>query len=57
VFRRVRRVVRTKVGRLELVVRGVELDECPVCGERLYDLAVLARIREVRERASRTGAA
>ena len=54
---RVRRTVRVKVGRREIAVRQVEVEECSSCGERMYDLAALARIREARERARRTHAA
>jgi YgiT-type zinc finger domain-containing protein len=55
--RRVTRDVATRIGATELVVRGVEVDECPSCGERLYDLAALRRIRAARRPPRRSRAA
>jgi YgiT-type zinc finger domain-containing protein len=42
---RVSRSVLSRVGSATVVVRGVVVDLCPHCGERLYDLAALRRIR------------
>ena len=50
-------VVRTKVGRRTISVPDVQVDECPKCGERLYDLAALTVIRKAREAARRGSAA
>lgn len=49
-LRRVRRDVATGVGKRAVTVRGVELDECQHCGERLYDLPALRQLREARHR-------
>lgn len=46
---RVVREVTTTVGRKTISVPDVEVDECPKCGERLYDLQALQRIRQVRD--------
>jgi YgiT-type zinc finger domain-containing protein len=45
---RVSREITTRVGRRAITVSDVEVDECPKCGERLYDLAALRRIRQAR---------
>jgi YgiT-type zinc finger domain-containing protein len=49
-LRRVKRDLATKVGTRSLTVHDVEVEECPHCGERLYDLAALRRIRAARHR-------
>jgi YgiT-type zinc finger domain-containing protein len=49
---RVTQTVQTKVGRRKVTVPDVELDQCPRCGERLYDLAALRRIRAARDAAA-----
>ena len=51
-MKRVTQSVETKVGRRKLTVPDVQLDECPGCGERLYDLAALRQIRAAREAAA-----
>ena len=50
-LKRVVRDVETSVGRRRLVVRDVELEECPKCGERVYDLTALRKLRAVRRQA------
>jgi YgiT-type zinc finger domain-containing protein len=47
-MKRVSRSLTTRVGSTKVVVRGVEVEECPHCGERLYDLAALRRLRSAR---------
>jgi YgiT-type zinc finger domain-containing protein len=47
-MRRVARDVTTRAGRRAVIVRGVEVEECQRCGERLYDLAALHALRESR---------
>jgi len=56
-MQRVRRSVTSKFGKRCVVVPNVEVDECPRCGERLYDLAALAKIRKARGASSRIRAA
>ncbi|MBI5478298.1 MAG: YgiT-type zinc finger protein [Deltaproteobacteria bacterium] len=56
-MQRVSRNVTTRVGAAQLVVRDVEVEECPHCGERLYDLAALRRIRAARRPPRRSHAA
>lgn len=56
-LRSVMRNVKTRVGKRAITVRGVPVEECPHCGERLYDLAALARIREARAASRRRRAA
>jgi YgiT-type zinc finger domain-containing protein len=45
---RVSREINTRVGRKTITVSDVEVEECPKCSERLYDLAALRRIRQAR---------
>jgi YgiT-type zinc finger domain-containing protein len=52
-MRRVVRDVSTRAGRRAVVAKGVEVEECPRCGERLYDLAALRAVRESRRAAKR----
>jgi YgiT-type zinc finger domain-containing protein len=47
-LRRVFRDVTTRAAGRVLVVHDVEVDECENCGERLYDLPALRRIRDAR---------
>jgi YgiT-type zinc finger domain-containing protein len=54
---RVARDVRTGKGRRSVLVRDVDVDECPRCGERLYDLPALRKIREARRAAGLRSAA
>lgn len=54
---RVTRDVRSRHGRRVLLVTDVDVDECPRCGERLYDLAALRRIRDARRGAGLRSAA
>jgi YgiT-type zinc finger domain-containing protein len=54
---RVVRDVETKSEGVAVVVRKVQVDECPKCGERLYDLEALRRVREAREKRGRPTAA
>ena len=49
---RVMQTVQTKVGRRKITVPDVELDLCPRCGERLYDLVALRQIRAARDPAA-----
>ena len=56
-FRAVTRAVTARVGNRTITVRGIPVEECLHCGERLYDPAALRRIREAREAARRTRAA
>lgn len=56
-LRRVRRSAETRVRNRVVVVRGIAVEECSCCGERLYDLAALARIRAARLGAANTTAA
>jgi YgiT-type zinc finger domain-containing protein len=51
------RDVEIAVGHKRVVVRRVAAEECPICGERLYDLAALRRIREARQKRRRGHAA
>jgi len=52
-MRRVRRSVETRSGKRCVVVPDIDVDECPKCGERLFDLEALDKIRESRTRSSR----
>lgn len=45
---RVSREITTRMGRKTIIVSDVEVDECPKCSERLYDMAALRRIRQAR---------
>lgn len=54
---RVYRSVTIKVGGVERVVPRVAVEECAHCGERLYDLAALDKIRRAKEVARRARAA
>ncbi len=54
---KVKRNVKTMAGGRAVIVKGVEMEECRRCGERLYDLAALGLIRRARERARGTRAA
>jgi YgiT-type zinc finger domain-containing protein len=56
-LRAVARSVTTKAGKRTITVRGVAVEECPRCGERLYDPAALRKIREAREAAGGASAA
>jgi len=51
------RTVVTKLGRRSISVPNVRVDECVKCGERLYDLAALAVLRQARHAARRGSAA
>ena len=51
------RDVEARAGRKVIVVRGIEVEECSRCGERLYDLTALRRIREARQKGRRGRAA
>jgi YgiT-type zinc finger domain-containing protein len=42
------RAVSTHVGRREILVPGVAIEECSSCGERLYDLAALRTLATAR---------
>lgn len=53
----VERDIATRAGRKTVTVRGVSVEECPRCGERLYNLAALRRLRAVRTGRGRTRAA
>jgi len=54
---RVSRDVHTKVGKEEIVIKRVSIEECSHCGERLYDMAAMRQIRTAREEHKRTEAA
>ena len=56
-MKRVSRTVQTTVGRKRISVPDIEVEECANCGERLYDLIALRRIRQAREPARRGSAA
>jgi YgiT-type zinc finger domain-containing protein len=56
-MRRVVREVETRVGLRRMVVPDIEVEECGRCGERLYDLAALRKIRDARGPARRRRAA
>lgn len=56
-LKHVLRDVETSAGRRRLVVRNVAIEECPECGERVYDLAALQKLRAVRRQARRPRAA
>jgi YgiT-type zinc finger domain-containing protein len=56
-LRAVRRTVTTRVGKRAVTVRGVPLEECPHCGEQLYSLSAMRKIREAREAARASHAA
>ena len=47
-MRRVMRDVTTRTHDRPIVVPQVAIEECPRCGERLYDLASLRRLAEAR---------
>jgi YgiT-type zinc finger domain-containing protein len=49
--------VETTVRGKRLLVPNIELEECPHCGERLYDLAALRKIRAARRPPRRKRAA
>ena len=51
-MQRVSQNVQTKAGRRKVTVPDVELDLCPKCGERLYDLLALRKIRAARDAAA-----
>jgi YgiT-type zinc finger domain-containing protein len=51
------RTVSTRVGKREVKVPDIPVEECSICGERLYDLAALRRIAAARAHASRGHAA
>jgi YgiT-type zinc finger domain-containing protein len=50
------RDVEVRVGKRVVVVRGVSIEECSACGERLYDLAALHRIGDAKRAARRHAA-
>lgn len=54
---RVVRSIEATAGRKRVVVPDVEVEECGFCGERLYDLSALRKIRAVRGPARRRRAA
>ena len=54
---RVLRPITTRRGRRSIIVKGVEVDECDKCGERLYDLIALRRLAEKSPRSRRQPAA
>lgn len=56
-MRKVVRSVETTAGGKRMVVPNIEVEECARCGERLYDLAALRKIRDARGPARRTRAA
>ena len=45
------RDISVKVGAKTVKVHGVSIEECEHCGERLYGLAALDRIRQERKKA------
>jgi YgiT-type zinc finger domain-containing protein len=47
---RVVRDVKTLRGRRPVIVKGVEVEECRRCGERLYDLTALRKLAAARSR-------
>lgn len=47
-IRRVRRDVTIDVGPIHFVTPAVEFDECPACGEQLFDLAAMEKIESHR---------
>lgn len=47
-IRRVRRDVKGTFRGRPYVVRGVEFEECPDCGESLYDLDAMAKLESAR---------
>ena len=47
-MKKVLRAIETKAGRKRMVVPDIEVEECQRCGERLYDLAALRKIRDAR---------
>jgi len=53
-MRRVVRSIETTVGGKRTEVPNIEVEECGACGERLYDLIALRKIREARGPARRT---
>jgi YgiT-type zinc finger domain-containing protein len=52
-MRRVVRDIATRRDRRAVVVKGVVVEECRRCGERLYDLAALRALREARRSVKR----
>ncbi len=43
-MRRVRRDVKINVGNIHFVVPNLEFDECPDCGEQIFDVAAMEKI-------------
>jgi YgiT-type zinc finger domain-containing protein len=56
-MQRVSRTITTRLKRRTIRVPNVEVDECAHCGERLYDLAALAVLRQARQGGGRGSAA
>ena len=57
VMRKVLRSVTTRAGHIEIVIPRIQVEECARCGERMYDIDALRRIRITRESRRRHHAA
>lgn len=56
-MRKVLRSVTTRVGHTDIVIHRIHVEECAQCGERMYGMDALRRIRSVRDSRKRHRAA